>query len=178
MDVLNTDRLHLRPWTKADVDFVFDMYSRWEVQRFIGVVPRVMTQRSEAEAAITRWRAVDHLGGGIWAVAHRDGHLLGTLLLKSIPATAETTPLPPSGDTEIGWHFHPDAWGHGYANEAAARVLSYAFDSGLEQVVAVTNEANTASQVVARRIGMTHRGRTDRYYGTTCELFTADRDAA
>lgn len=56
MQILDTDRLRLRAWTDAttDVDFVFDTYSRWEVQRFIGRVPRVMEHRSEAEAAITR----------------------------------------------------------------------------------------------------------------------------
>ncbi|NEB07143.1 GNAT family N-acetyltransferase, partial [Streptomyces sp. SID13726] len=36
---------------------------------------------------------------------------------------------------------------------------------------AVTHPDNAASQAVCRRIGMTHRGTTDAYYGTTCELF-------
>lgn len=93
------------------------------------------------------------------------------LLLKSIPASG--TDGAPSGDTEIGWHLHPDAWGHGYASEAAARVLRFAFEAGLEKVVAVTNPANTASQSVCRRIGMRHKGQTDAYYDTICELFEA-----
>ena len=55
-------------------------------------------------------------------------------------------------------------------------VLEHALDAGLPRVVAVTNPENTASQQVCRRIGMTHEGRTDRYYDATCELFTAVRD--
>lgn len=174
MECLRTDRLILRDWRPDDADFVFDMYSRWEVQRFIGRVPRVMEHRGEAEERIARWRSLAlPEPQGIWAIALQDGErLLGTLLLKDIPASGEGDPLPPSGDIEIGWHLHPDAWGHGYATEAAAAVLRHGFDAGLPQIVAVTYPENLASQQVCTRIGMTHAGQTDRYYNTTCELFT------
>ncbi|MBO1754638.1 GNAT family N-acetyltransferase [Allobranchiibius sp. CTAmp26] len=174
MQTLESDRLLIRPWSAEDVDFVLDMYSRWDVQRFIGRTPKVMSNRSEAEAAVARWNTGDHPTYGIWAIEHREsGDLLGTLMLKPIPASSDEDPLPPSGDIEIGWHLHPDAWGHGYAAEGGTRILQHAFDSGLARVVAVTLEANTASQAVARRIGMTHEGPTNRYYNMTCELFTA-----
>ena len=177
MEELRSARLRLRGWTPEDVDFLFDLYSRWEVQRFIGLVPRVMTDRAEARERLDRLSS-DPLPAplGIWAVAREeDGRLLGVLLLKGIPASGPAKPLLPSGDVEIGWHFHPDAWGHGYATEAAALVLGHGLDAGLPRVVAVTNPQNTASQRVCRRIGMVHEGRTDRYYDATCELFTAVR---
>ena len=175
MEELRSARLRLREWQPEDVDFLFDLYSRWEVQRYIGRVPRVMTDRSEAQERLDLLAAhppPDPLG--VWAVAAEDdGRLLGVLLLKSIPASGTGTPPQPSGDVEIGWHFHPDAWGHGYATEAARLVLGHALDAGLPEVVAVTNPENIASQRVCTRIGMTHQGRTDRYYDATCELFTA-----
>ena len=174
MQSLTSDRLRLREWTLGDVDFVLDMYSRWEVQRYIGRQPRVMRDRGEAVATVTRWRSVKEPGHGIWAVEHREtGSVLGTMLLKSIPASNAEGPMRPSGDTEIGWHFHPDAWGNGYAREAAAEVLRHAFAAGLQTVVAVTHSENTASQTVCERIGMVHLGQTDRYYTTRCELFSA-----
>lgn len=209
MKSLETERLILRQWEPGDADFVLDLYSRWEVQRFIGNHPQVMRKRAEAEERIHTWRNIHqqpmaHPSHAIWAVQLKGpgqpkspallkspaqlrnpiqenataqtatlAPVVGTLLLKSIPASGGTLPLQPSGDTEIGWHFHPDHWGNGYATEAAGAALAYALDSGLDKVVAVTAPANTASQKVCLRIGMTHCGQTDRYYNSTCELFEA-----
>ncbi|MFC9770547.1 MULTISPECIES: GNAT family N-acetyltransferase [unclassified Pseudarthrobacter] len=196
---LETERLLLRPWEPKDADFVLDLYSRWEVQRFIGNPPRVMADRSEAEDRIRAWRAMDHPVPAVWAVqlkgpaqpsnqqadpaqpripGHSQPALAGTLLLKAIPASGAELPLQPSGDTEIGWHFHPDHWGKGYATEAAAAVLSYAFAGGLPKVVAVTNPANAASQSVCTRIGLLHQGQTSRYYNALCELYELANPAA
>lgn len=173
MKILRTERLTLRPWVESDVDFAFDLYSRWEVKRYIGVVPQVMQSREEAVALLERLRAFEHPIHGHWVV-EETGSAVGTVLLKSIPASGPDLPLEPSGDTEIGWHFHPDFWGHGYASEAASAALRYAFESGLERVVAVTNPANAASQRVCERIGMRHEGRTEAYYNAVCELYAID----
>ncbi len=201
MKILETERLVLRQWEPEDTGFVLDLYSRWEVQRFIGNHPQVMRDRSQADERIRAWQHMDSFVHGAWAVQlkrHPKGDsgppdqgrspgqgqgyeqtppLTGTLLLKSIPASGVSLPQEPSGDTEIGWHFHPDHWGHGYATEAAAAVLSYAFASGLERVVAVTAPANKASQNVCLRIGMKHCGQTNRYYNALCELFEATTPA-
>lgn len=174
VQTLETGRLILRRWELADANFVFDLYSRWEVQRFIGNPPRVMTKREEAEERIGAWQHMDHPVHAVWAVQLKDsGQLAGSLLLKSIPASGDFLPLQPSGDTEIGWHFHPDHWGNGFASEAAAAGLHHAFARGLERVVAVTAPANAASQKVCGRIGMRHLGQTALYYNALCELFEA-----
>ena len=169
-----TGRLTLRPWTPDDADFVFDLYSRWEVQRFIGKTPQIMADRSEALARLVKWMSLDHAVHGIWAVDQKEsGRPAGVLLLKAIPFSQGVEDLPQ--DTEIGWHFHPDFWGRGYASEAATVILGHAFDRGLDEVVAVTNPSNTASRRVCGRIGMQHLGETSRYYDTVCELYVAAR---
>lgn len=181
MTVLHTERLLLRPWTasEADVDFLFDMYSRWEVQQYIGREPRVLAARAEAVERAVRWETapsgIDGLPGVLAITDARSGERYGSVLLKDLPASGDTEPLPPSGETEVGWHLHPDAWGHGYASEAAQRVLREAWRAGLHRVLAVTNPGNTASQAVARRIGMHDRGLTDRFYNVTCALFEIER---
>jgi RimJ/RimL family protein N-acetyltransferase len=174
--VLRTDRLLLRRWDPADpadVDFLFDTYSRWEVQRFIGRAPRVLTDRAEALALVARWAARgDAAPYGVWAATlASDGARLGSILLTSIPASGPSEPLEPSGDVEVGWHLHPDAWGHGYATEGAAAALAAGFAAGLDRVVAVTHPDNLASQAVCRRLGMTGLGLSDAYYNATCALF-------
>lgn len=176
MVILETERLILRPWqvTDADVDFAFDLYSRWEVQRFLGREPRVLADRSEALERVTRAAALPHTAAHrVSVVERRDRVPVGVILLKPIPASGPTEPLQPSGDTEIGWHFHPDHWGNGYATEAAAAVLDAALRAGLPRVVAVTNPENRASQAVCLRIGMDDQGTTDDYYNVTCRLFVA-----
>lgn len=173
MKTFQTERLQLGSWESGDAGFVFDMYSRWEVQRFIGRTPRIMADRSEAVERITSWRELEHPVHGIWAVRRsEDARPLGALLLKSIPASGQE-PLRLSPDTEIGWHFHPDYWGHGYAAEAASAVLAHGFAGGLSRIVAVTAPGNVASQRVCARIGMAHCGTTDRYYNSICELYVA-----
>ena len=174
MEGLETDRLVLREWRDDDADFVLDMYGRIEVQRYLGRVPRIMEDRGEALAAIARWRGFESAVHAVRAIEVRDtGRLAGTVLLKGIPVSGPNEPLADSGDTEIGWHLHPESWGNGYATEAATTVLAAGFAAGLTRVVAVTNPANTASQAVCARIGMRHLGRTEAYYNASCELFEA-----
>lgn len=170
MRTITSDRLLLRPW-RDDADFLLDLQSRWDVVRFLGANPSTMSTREDALASIARRRAVDDPVHGIWAVTVADdGHLVGNLLLKPIPlSTGEPADRP--ADVEIGWHLHPDAWGHGYATEAAAAVLHDAFSRGLAKVLAVTRPDNHASQAVCRRLAMTHLGRTTRFYDTSNELF-------
>jgi RimJ/RimL family protein N-acetyltransferase len=100
----------------------------------------------------------------------RYGLLVGNLLLKPVPLSAGESSGGPN-DVEIGWHLHPDAWGQGYATEAAQAVLHDGFGRGLAKVLAVTDPDNHASQAVCRRLGMTALGRTTKYYDTVNELF-------
>ncbi|MBO3737634.1 GNAT family N-acetyltransferase [Actinoplanes flavus] len=171
MRSLISPRLLLREWEEKDIDFLLDMYSRWEVARYLGSAPRALSGHDDAVATLTRWRARQDDVHTIWAIQDRaTGHLLGTALL--VPLLGSGEKLAPTDETEIGWHLHPDAWGKGYATEAATAVMAYATRSGVSPVLAVTWPENTASQAVCQRLGMRHLGQTDRYYNMTCELFT------
>jgi len=167
LPVFGTDRLLIRDWTEADAPFVFDVYARWEVARWLGAQPRVLGNKDEAIAAIRRWRdRSTEPPFGIWAITERStGDPKGTVLLVPLPAGAD------GGPVEIGWHLHPSAWGLGYATEAGAAAARRGFEAGLEEVYAVVRPDNTRSLAVCRRLGMTPLGRTSRWYGTELEAF-------
>lgn len=56
---------------------------------------------------------------------------------------------------EIGYVFHPDAGGRGYASEACSALLALAFDElGLHRVTARLDSRNDASARLAARLGM------------------------
>jgi [ribosomal protein S5]-alanine N-acetyltransferase len=59
--------------------------------------------------------------------------------------------------SEIGlfWALFPEHWGRGYATEAAAAMVSYAFSQlRLRRIVATTDHDNARSINVMRRLGM------------------------
>ena len=58
---------------------------------------------------------------------------------------------------EIGWRLVADAWGHGYATEAATAALDHGFETaGLDEILSWTVPLNTPSRRVMERLGM-HR---------------------
>jgi len=61
---------------------------------------------------------------------------------------------------EVGYALRRDAWGQGYASEAVALVLTFAFDRlGLERIWAVCDPENVASIRVLERAGLRYEGR-------------------
>ncbi len=156
----------------ADADAFLDLYRRWEVVRWLGAEPKVLDSLDEAEARLTRWTELNLASDvtGRWAVQRRDdSRVVGTVLLVPLPDG--------DGEVEVGWHFHPDAWGHGYATEAARGALTRGFSHGLDEVLAVVRPDNAPSIAVCRRLGMEGSGRTDRYYASELELFRVRRGA-
>jgi RimJ/RimL family protein N-acetyltransferase len=61
--------------------------------------------------------------------------------------------------TEVGYAFHQDAHGKGYATEACVAAMDYAFDMlGWDDVIHSIRADNVPSQKVAIRLGAINRG--------------------
>ena len=70
MQTLTTPRLTLRPWQPDDADAVLDIYSRWDVMRYVGTTPRVLEHRDEALARVAAWAEVDDGTHGVLSLSH------------------------------------------------------------------------------------------------------------
>jgi RimJ/RimL family protein N-acetyltransferase len=170
--VYRTPRLDVRPWTYADAETMYDLYRRWEVVRWLGAAPTVAESVAAMRDTVDRWAARADGPYGVWAVELRaTGEPVGTVVLAPMPDGAGV----PTADVEVGWHLHPDHWGHGYATEAAQGALDRAWAAGLEQVHAVVYPGNGPSVAVTRRLGMTPIGRTARWYGVEMDAFLVTR---
>jgi RimJ/RimL family protein N-acetyltransferase len=175
MELLRTDRLLLRRWEESDVAAFFGIYSREDVARWIGAHPRrPLATVAEARERLGRW--IEHDRGlsapfGLWAMVPwaagtEPGQPVGSLLL--LPLSDDGGP---TGLVEVGWHLHPEHQGHGLATEAARAVLAVAAEAGIDQVLAITDLDNAASQRVAERLAMTDEGVTERWFGLTARQY-------
>jgi RimJ/RimL family protein N-acetyltransferase len=146
---IRTERLLLRRYRDDDLDRLAAIQSLPEVARFLYWEPRT---RDEVEPALAMRIAETHLEHDddvVTLAVERieDGLLLGdaTLFLRSVDHR----------QIEVGYVFHPDAGGHGYATEATRALIDFAFDAlDAHRVFARTDARNTASASLLRRLGM------------------------
>jgi RimJ/RimL family protein N-acetyltransferase len=124
---LVTTRLRLRSWNDEDVAPMLAMSTDPEVMRHF---PRVMTAK-EVRAFVVRQRSLLAVGEpGLYAVERRDdSSFVGFVGLATQTFEAPFTPC-----VEVGWRLVRDAWGHGFATEAARAALRHGFeDLGLRE---------------------------------------------
>jgi RimJ/RimL family protein N-acetyltransferase len=145
--VLETARLRLRVPCARDFDAYAQMNCDGEAMRYIGgTLPRAAAWRKFLQMP-GAWALQ---GFGMFAVETREGEWLGQL-----------GPWQPEGwpGTEVGWAFKRDAWGKGYATEAAVAAIDWSFEAlGWTRVIHSISPDNTASQALAQRLGSSNLG--------------------
>jgi RimJ/RimL family protein N-acetyltransferase len=159
---LETDRLLLRAPVPEDAEALAPMYADPEVMRYVGdgrTLTRGDTERS-VKRMIERWEAD---GFGLFTTVRQDdGVVIGRvgLLVWNTdtwePTTRAEAANAPS-EVEVGYTLGRPYWGHGYATEAAGAVRDYALDGlGAERLIALIIHGNTASENVARKLGLAY----------------------
>ena len=150
--MIAADRLILRDWRDADLAPFNAMCRDPEVMAQLGPLQTL----DETRTAIARQRAMQAAQGHcFWALERRDdGTFLGFCGLKIAPEGIAGI----EGAIEIGWRLRRDAWGHGYAREAAIASLAWGFANlAVDRIVAITTPANVRSWGLMLRLGMVRR---------------------
>ncbi|NIK60012.1 GNAT family N-acetyltransferase [Kribbella shirazensis] len=140
-----TERLVLRPFRESDLEPWAELNADLDVTQYIGG-PLSREESDRIAAAVNALYAAE--GIGFLAVERRaDGAFLGACGLTREQWYPE--------ELHLGWRLAREYWGHGYATEAAASWLDYAFtEAGLTRVIAMTDTPNVRSIAVMRRLGM------------------------
>lgn len=146
--MIETERLILRPWQDDDRAPFHAMCRDPQVMATLGP----LLTRGESDALIDRMIAMQaDLGHCFWAMERQaDGMFTGFCGLKP---GAENTPV--AGGVEIGWRLASDQWGKGYAREAAAASVRWAWSQlDADAVLAITAQINRRSWGLMERLGM------------------------
>ena len=151
MIILETERLALREVTAEDAAFVLDLLNSPGFLENIG--DRGVRTLDEARTYIAErvLGSYREHGFGMWLTEEKAGkRRIGLAGL----VRREGLEMP-----DVGYAFIPDAWGRGYAQEAAAAVLAHAQGPmGIPKLAAITTPENFASMAVLRKIGFTFHG--------------------
>ena len=135
---MTTPRLTLRPFRPSDADALYAYLSDPEVVRFEPYEPftrEACTQEAADRAA----------SDAFCAVCLQSGEVIGNLYVGQKDDRS----------FEIGWVFNRAYWHHGYATEAAARMLAYLFDEKhAHRVCAMCDPRNPPSWRLMERLGM------------------------
>ncbi|HEY1319603.1 MAG TPA: GNAT family N-acetyltransferase [Streptosporangiaceae bacterium] len=163
---LVTERLILRGWSVDDAEAALGSYGDADVARWLAPAMDRVGDLAAMRVVLQQWVAEDDrllTPAGRWAVERReDGQVIGGATLL---------PLAPDEEYEIGWQLHPKVWGHGYATETGLALARWAFDQGIEQVIAVVRPANERALAMVRRIGMEWVGETEKYHNLRLQVF-------
>ncbi|WP_440223436.1 GNAT family N-acetyltransferase [Dokdonella sp. MW10] len=140
---LETERLVLRPPLPEDFEPWAAFAADEEATLHLGGV----------QARPVAWRAFATVAGA-WSLY---GFAFFSVIEKASGRwVGRVGPWQPEGwpGTEVGWSIARDAWGRGYAPEAAAATMTWAFDTlGWDEIVHTISPANDKSKVVAAKLG-------------------------
>lgn len=150
----------------GDLDELAALHADPEVTEFIHPLDRAAAaERLRRDGS--EWSKRGH---GLLAVLdRRSGAFLGRCGLKYWPQFDET---------ELGWALRRDAWGHGYATEAARACAEWGFSQlAVPHLTAMIHPDNVRSVRVAERLALTPL-REDVLLGDPVVVYGLDRRAS
>jgi RimJ/RimL family protein N-acetyltransferase len=144
-EMLETERLRLRPFTADDGDTLFTLYGDSRVMSIRKNGPQTRPQSdAELTGIVEHWR---RRGFGLHAVFDKaDGRFLGECGLRERDPGGE--------EIELSYGLVPDSWGRGLAAEASRAVLAEGFARhSLHRIWAIARASNARSRRVMEKLG-------------------------
>ncbi|AWB43644.1 GNAT family N-acetyltransferase [Paenibacillus sp. CAA11] len=144
--ICETKRLYLREYKDDDFAALHAIFSDPEHIRFY---PAAFSEEQTRKWMVRNQNRYVTDGFGLWAVCLKEtGKLIGDcgLIKQRVDGQEEV---------EIGYHIHPAFGSMGYATEAAACCMAYAFEHlNLQRVISIIAPGNEASIRVAEKAGL------------------------
>jgi [ribosomal protein S5]-alanine N-acetyltransferase len=141
---LNTERLGFSHWSEDDLALAMTLWGDPRVSAWIGgpFTAEEVRARLAREIEMLLTCKVQY-----WPVfLLKDGELAGCAGLRPYGNDQQIQ--------ELGFHFRPQYWGQGLAQEAARAVIAFAFETlALKGLFAGHHPENTASERLLRKLG-------------------------
>lgn len=141
----DTQRLHFRQMASTDLDNMHRLLGDPEVMQFYGSPFSLNKTQEWINENLSRYKKD---GFGLWIIETHSGEFIGDcgLTWQYVDGRQQL---------EVAYHVLYGQQGIGYATEAATACRDYAIQKGHDSLIAVIYPGNTASENVARKIGLT-----------------------
>ncbi|MGW1343169.1 GNAT family N-acetyltransferase [Kribbella sp. NPDC002412] len=152
---IETDRLTLRQYLESDYEDLLKLQSNDDVTRFLlydtQTPERVRNKSLPGRLADFPPMDADGQALTLAVILRETGQHVGEVSLFVHNAAHQ--------GGEIGFVFHPEFHGHGYAAEASVEVLRLGFEEfGMHRIIGRLDARNTGSAKLLKRLGMRHEG--------------------
>ena len=150
VSTIQTERLALSQPCRSDLARIVRLANDYEVAKTLGRMPYPYGPEDAVfflDSIVPKEKT--------WRIVRKhDAALLGFVGLKPIN----------DGIVELGYWLGREFWGHGYATEAASRIVQHAFmDLEIQTILSGHFTVNPASGRVLEKLGFSESGRSERF---------------
>ncbi|UVI29160.1 GNAT family N-acetyltransferase [Paenibacillus spongiae] len=150
MEIID-DRLILRDYTESDFPAYEELERNDHTYKYENTAPNAKQIRDRFLTVLPDAQSNPRQRYELAVCLKTDVKLMGRVSIKLNWAEIR--------EWEIGWAFHSDYWGNGYATEAVKILIGYAFTHlNAHRVVAYANAENHPSEKLMIRVGMIKDG--------------------
>ncbi|MED5016074.1 GNAT family N-acetyltransferase [Paenibacillus chibensis] len=147
--LIETQRLIIREYRADDLESVHRYASNPEVTTHTLWGPNTLEEtQAHIDAMLEMQQQEPRTGYEFAATLKESGEMIGGVGIHKNGYNGE-----------VGYCFHPDYWGKGYASESAAAMLELGFRQlGLHRIYATCRPGNKGSERVMQKLGMQKEG--------------------